>query len=133
MEVTQILDELEAREIRVRVDGEGLALEGPRGALPPELAEEIRRRKPELVEVLSLLGWPEASREWVGRLHRPEARLHPFLGRPVLTPWGRGRLVAVFPDRAVVNLAGRVSVFLPSELRPPGVSIHAEEHFEAVN
>jgi hypothetical protein len=133
MDVTKILDELEAREIRVRVEGEGLALEGPRGALPPELAEEIRRRKPELVDVLSLRGWPEASREWVGRFHRPEARLFPFLGRPVLTPRGRGRLLAVFQDRAMVDRGGRRFVFLPSEIRPPGVANQAEVPFEAVH
>lgn len=133
MDAMQILDELEAREIRVRVEGQGIELVGPRGALTPELEVEIRRRKPELVEVLSLQSWPEASRDAVREYRVPHARLYPFLGRRVLSPRGRGRLLQVFADRAVVNLAGRVSVFLPSEVRPPEVANEYEEPFEAVH
>lgn len=133
MNVEQILVELEARKIRVRIEGEGLALEGPRGALPPELAEEIRRRKPELVKALALFGWPEASQKAAREHGVPHARLYPYLDRTVLTPLGRGRLVEVLPNRAGVHLAGRVFVFLPSEVRPPGVTCQNEEHFEAVH
>lgn len=133
MDVAQILEELDAREIRVRVEGEALALEGPKGSLPPELAEEIRRRKPELLEVLARRDWPESCLEAVTEFGGLRPRLLALVGQAVVTPRGQGRLLQAFADRAVVRLAGRVSVFLPSEVRPPGVEVQAEDHFEVIH
>ncbi len=119
-----ILAELEALSIEVGTDGQVLELVGPRGALRPELEEEIRSRKRDLLELVELQRWPEASREAVRQHGQPWARLYPFLGKSILTPQGAGRLVGVLPERATVVLHGepaRASAFLPSELRPPGV------------
>ena len=121
----EILAELEALSIQVGTDGQVLELVGPRGALRPELAEEIRSRKRDLLELVELQRWPEASREAIRRHGQPWARLYPFLGKPILTPRGAARLVGVFPERATVVLDGEPevpAVFLPSDLRPPGVA-----------
>jgi hypothetical protein len=121
----EILAELEALSIQVGTDGQVLELVGPRGALRPELAEEIRSRKRDLLELVELQQWPEASREAVRRHGEPWARLYPFLGKSILTPRGAARLVGVLPERATVVLdaePSRASFFLPSELRPPGAA-----------
>lgn len=118
----EILAELEALSIQVGTNGQMLELVGPRGALGPELVEEIRSRKRDLLELMELQRWPEASQEAVRRFGKPCARLYPFLDRSVLTPRGAGRLVAVLPERAMVVLDAdpdRAHFFLPSELRPP--------------
>lgn len=129
-----ILEELEARHIQVRTSGQDLELVGPKGALPDELAEEIRRRKRELLELVTLRGWPEESLDALRRFQRPEAKLYPFLGRAVVTPQGHGRLVAVFADRAVVALAiGPPACFMPSEVRPPGVECQDDHPGEVVH
>ena len=128
----EILSELEARRVELRVVGDRLRIR-PVSRVPEFLLEELRSHKAEVVERVALRGWPEASRESVARHRRPEARLFPLLDRTVVTPLGRGRLVEVFPDRAGVHLAGRVLVFLPSEVRPPGVETQTEEPFEAVH
>jgi hypothetical protein len=121
----EILAELEALSIQVGTDGQVLELVGPRGALRPELAEEIRSRKRDLLELIELQRWPEASREAVRRHGEPWARLYPFLGKSILTPRGAARLVGVLPERAMVVLDGEregPSAFLLSELRPPGIA-----------
>lgn len=128
----EILSELEARHVELRVAGDRLRIR-PVSRVPESLLEELRSHKAEVVEVLSFRGWPEASREAVSEFRVPHARLFPFLEQQVTTPQGRGRLVAACSDRAVVRLAGRVSVFLPSEIRPPGVESQYEEPFEAVH
>ena len=128
----EILSELEVRQVELRVVGDSLRIR-PVSRVPESLLEELRCHKAEVVAMVSLRGWPEASRESVARYGRPEARLYPFLGRPVLSPRGPGPLVEVLPDRAGVNLGGRVFVFLPSEIQPPGVENSHEEPFEAVH
>jgi hypothetical protein len=128
----EILSELEARQVELRVVGDRLRIR-PVSRVPEVLLKELRSHKAELVEMVSLRGWPEASRDCVQRFGRPEARLYPFLGRPVVTPEGRGRLVAVLPNWVVVDRAGRVGVFLPSEVRPQGVEGRPEDPFEPVH
>lgn len=132
MRAAEILVELQARHVELVVEGDRLRFR-PVTAVPEELREALRAHKAELIELVELPGWPDNSRDCVRRFRRPEARLYPFLGRPVVTPRGRGRLLEVLSDRAVVNLAGRMSVFLPSEIRPPGVESQYEEPFEAVH
>lgn len=128
----EILSELEARQVELRVAGDRLRIR-PVSRVPEFLLEELRSHKAEVVERVSLRGWPEASWESVTRHRRPEARLFPLLDRTVVTPLGRGQLVEVFPDRAGVHLAGRMLVFLPSEIRPPEIPVQAEDPFEAVH
>jgi TubC N-terminal docking domain len=132
----EILEELEARQIRVRARGLDLELVGPRGALPTALAEEIRRHKEELRRLVTLRGWPEESAASVRQFRTPEARLYPFINLTVVTPQGRGRLLEVLPDRAAVALEreGRRTVYLlPSEIRPPGLASELNEPFETVH
>jgi hypothetical protein len=104
--------------------------------VPDELLAELREHKAELIELVSLRGWPEASRRYVRRLRRPEARLCPFVGRRVVTPLGEGQLLEVVVGRAAVVLdraLEEVSYLLPSEVRPPGLAHLPGELFEAVN
>jgi hypothetical protein len=132
MTAAEILSELEARQVELRLAGDRLRIR-PVSRVPESLLEEIRRHKPELVETLTLRGWPEASRRAVQEFRVPEARLFPFVGKLVWTPDGQGRLVAVAGARAEVAFVDGVAVFLPSEVRPSGVERQDDDPFEAVH
>lgn len=133
MTTETLLMQLSDLGIAVVVSGGRVQLQG-RGPRPSErLLQEIRAHKDEIVAYLDLMEWPEVCLEYVRELGHRTARLYPFVGKAVTTPQGPGRLLQVFPDRAVVHLVGRVSLFLPSEIRPPGVPVQAEDHFEAVH
>lgn len=124
MTAEDLLAEVEALGVAVRLDRHELVLR-PKSRLTPELVERLRAHKAELLDLVELQGWPEASRKAVRRYGAPCARLYPFLGRTILTPEGPGRLLQVLPERATVVLdsrPGRLCAFLPSELRPPGVT-----------
>lgn len=124
MTAEELLNEVKALGVAVTLDRHELVLR-PKSRLTPEIVEELRAHKAELLDLLDLQNWPEVSREAVRRYRVPQARLYPFLGQTVLTPRGAGRLVGVLPERASVLLDGEPehpSVFLPSELRPPGVT-----------
>lgn len=87
--------------------------------------DQLRPHKAELLDLVELPSWPEASRDAVQSFRFPCARLYPFLGREILTPEGSGQLLQVFPERLTVVLdpqPERASVFLPSELRPSEVT-----------
>lgn len=128
----EILSELEARQVELRVTGDRLRLR-PVSRVPDFLLDALRSHKAEVMEALSLRGWPPASREAVREYGSLHARLYPLVKREVTTPCGRGQLIAVTPDRAVVRLAGGEFAFLPSEVGPPGVPVQAEDHFETVH
>jgi hypothetical protein len=133
--VEDLLAEVEALGVTVDLDGDVLTFR-PGSALPPRLVEELRGHKPELLELVSLRGWPEESRDAVRRHCRPEARLYPLVGHEVETPEGDGRLVAVFPDRAAVTLdyaPDRLVYLLPSEVLPPCFDEVPGQPFEAVH
>ncbi len=118
-----LLAQLKRHGLVVRVPGERLRVEGPRGVITDDLRHRLVENKPELIAaLLGAAGWPLESQKTVRRFHRPEARLYPFLGRRVATPQGRGwgRLLGIFADRVIVRQGGRRFVFLPSEVRPPG-------------
>lgn len=135
MNAEELLAEVEALGVTVQSDGDHLRLR-PGSAVPPALVEKIRAHKLELLELLGLRGWPETSRDCVRRFGQPHARLFPFLGRPVATPRGPGRLIQVFRDRAGVALDSdpdRVVYLLPSEVRPPEVVVDPGAPFEAVH
>jgi hypothetical protein len=120
MTAEQLLAEVEALGVTVDLDGDVLRFR-PGSSIPSRLVDELRAHKPELVELVSLRGWPDASRECVRRFQRPEARLYPLLRKNVATPEGPGRLLLVLPDRAAVRLRrepGRVIYLLPSEVQP---------------
>ena len=135
MNAEELLTEVEALGMTVHLDGEVLRFR-PGSVVPPDLVEELRAHKPELVELVNLRGWPEASRDSVRRFRVPEARLYPYLGKPVATRQGPGRLLQVFRDRAAVALdsaPGQVAHLLPSEVRPPGQVGDLDQPFEAVH
>lgn len=130
-----LLAEVEALGVTVDLDGDVLTFR-PGSVIPPHLVEELRVHKPELLELVSLRGWPQASRDAVRRHRRPEARLFPLLGQEVETPEGEGRLVAVFPDRAAVTLdyaPNQLIYVLPSEVVPQYFEDAPGQPFEAVH
>ncbi|MDY7095150.1 MAG: condensation domain-containing protein, partial [Acidobacteriota bacterium] len=51
--VFELLEALQALDVRVWVEGEKLRLNAPKGALTAELKDELRQRKDELLELLS--------------------------------------------------------------------------------
>lgn len=135
MTAAEILSELEARQVELAVAGDRLRFR-PATAVPDDLLTELREHKAEVIELVSLRGWPEASRDYVRRFGRPEARLFPFLGKSVATPLGRARLFQVFQDRVAVALdsdPGRLTYLLPSEVRPPELAGRTEELFETIH
>lgn len=121
---SEILSELQARQVELAVVGDRLRFR-PVSAVPEPLLEALRAHKAEVMDLVELRSWPEASKEAVRRFGKPCARLYPFLGRVVQTPDGPGRLLQVFAERVTVVLdaePSRASFFLPSEVRPPGVA-----------
>ena len=135
MNAEDLLAQVEALGVTVDLDGDVLRFR-PGSALPAHLVEELRVHKPELVELVTLRGWPQASRDAVRRHCRPEARLYPLVGQEVETPEGDGHLVAVFPDRAAVALdhaPGRLVYVLPSEVLPPYFDEDPGQPFEVVH
>lgn len=121
MTADEILSELQTRQVELAVVGDRLRFR-PVSAVPEPLLEALRAHKAEVMDLVELRSWPEASKDAVRRFRQPCARLYPFIGRTIQTPQGPGRLLQVFPERATVAFAatpGTVSFFLPSELRPP--------------
>jgi hypothetical protein len=135
MNAEDLLAEVEALGVTVDLDGDVLRFR-PGSAIPAGLVEELRAHKPELVELVSLRGWPDASRECVRQFGRPEARLYPFLGKTVATRAGRGRLLQVFHERASVLLESdprKVVTLLPSEVWPLEIEAERGHPFESVH
>ena len=52
MTVAELLEQLERLDISVRLDGERLRLNAPKGVLTPDLEAELRQRREELIEFL---------------------------------------------------------------------------------
>lgn len=52
--MTELLRELQARGVRLRLDGDGLAFTAPKGAMTPELLRAMRERKDDLRDWLLL-------------------------------------------------------------------------------
>lgn len=125
MTAEELLAEVESLGVVVTLDHRDLVLR-PKSRLTPQLVERLRTHKPELLDLLELRTWPEASRDAVRRFGQSCARLYPFIGREVETPQGRGRLLQVLQERATVVLdvePDRAKFFIPSEVRPPGVAV----------
>jgi TubC N-terminal docking domain len=123
MDAVELIHQLEARGAEMRILGDRLRVQ-PRSAVPEDLIEEIRKHKPEIMELLRSGGWPTECLESERRFGQPHARLFPLLGRRVATPKGRGRLLQVFASRAAVRLEHAPDILtflLPEEVRPPGL------------
>jgi len=132
MTAEELLEQVKKLGVLVTLDCEDLVLR-PKSRLTPDLVDQLRAHKAELRGLVELQGWPEASRKAVQEFRVPEARLFPFIGELVGTPEGESRLVAVLANRAEVAGLTGLSVFLPSEVRPPEMERLHEEPFEAVH
>ena len=56
MTTAELLEKLRALDIEVRVEGDKLLVNAPKGAITPELSDEVRGRKPEIIAFLQLAG-----------------------------------------------------------------------------
>ena len=118
MTAEELLSEAEAQGLTLVADGARLRIR-PGSRLTPELLSRLRARKAELIELLT---WPEECLEAEREHAQHWARLLPLVDEEVSTPMGKGRLVEVLPERAVVILDRRpvrLAVMLPAEVGPP--------------
>jgi len=109
--VTALLQELRSRDIRVWADGDQLRCTAPTGALTPELREQLRQRKTDIVEFLR-------SAETLTRQERAIVPLQPLgLRAPIFgVPGHNGD---VFCYRFLAQQLGADQPFFG--LQPPGV------------
>jgi hypothetical protein len=125
----ELLATLHRAGAEVKVHGDRLRVEAPRGVLTEEIRQALVEHKPELLAELSIAAtWPAECREAERRFGIPHARLFPLIGRRVSTLAGDGTLVQVFAERVAVRLDAQpheVAYFLPAEVRPPGASAAA--------
>lgn len=120
MNAAELLLQAEAMGIRLVVDGASLRVR-PRSRLTPDFLDGLRTHKEELLELLSLQGWPPESVDGVRRTSNLSERFFPLIGKPVDTPDGGGLLILVTSDRVGVALFGgswQITYFLPWEVRP---------------
>ena len=116
MTVEGLLDELRRRDIRVWADGERLRCDAPAGALTDELAEELRRNKPGLLDFLR-----SVTRQ-AGEL-RAIVPLQPHGRRePVFAVGGHNGDVYCY--RLLAAQLGPDQPFYG--LQPPGSDVHSE-------
>lgn len=114
--VATLLAELRSRDIRIRADGSQLQCDAPAGALTPELREQLRRRKDEIIEFLR-------TAESLARQQRAVVPLQPLGTRmPVFAVGGHNG--DVFCYRALAAALGRDQPFFG--LQPPGLDGHSE-------
>jgi thioesterase domain-containing protein len=114
--VPAFLAELRNRDIRVRAKGDRLQLDAPAGALTPELREQLRRRKDEILEFLR-------AAETLAGQQRAIIPLQPLGTRiPVFGVGGHNG--DVFCYRALAHNLGKDQPFFG--LQPPGLDGHSE-------
>ena len=124
--VPAFLAELRRRDIRIRADGDRLKLDAPAGALTPELTEQLRQRKHEILEFLR-------SAERLTRQQRAIVPLQPLGTRfPIFGVGGHNG--DVFCYRALAAALGKDQPFFG--LQPPGLDgaseplLRVEDHAE---
>ncbi len=84
MTVTELITRLRAQGIRIRAHNDELEIDAPKGALTPELRDELSRRK---VELLRLLSWSRRSGRSIEIPLEPVAR-----HKPLPLSWSQQRL-----------------------------------------
>ena len=99
MDTLALLTELRARQVELRLDGDKLVVQAPKGAVDAPLAEAIRAQKPALMALLREAQGQRAQQEPIPRLGRDRARL----ALPQERLWLAQRLD---PASAVYNLPG---------------------------
>lgn len=114
--VPAFLAELRNRDIRVRAEGKRLQLDAPAGALTPELCEQLRQHKDEILEFLR-------SAEKLAKQQRAIVPLQPMGTRPPIFGVG-GHNGDVFCYRGLAHHLGKDQPFFG--LQPPGLDGHSE-------
>jgi amino acid adenylation domain-containing protein len=105
MTTADFLSELRTRDVRCWVEGDRLRLSVPRGALTPQLQEELARRKPEIVSYLRTSAEPDGRS--VPRIE-PQPRHRPL---PLSFAQERLWFLQRFdPDSTAWNLQASVSL-----------------------
>lgn len=124
------IDELRRLGYRIELDGEEVVCRFVGIGQKPDreqvvlLLLELKAGKAEAVVQLrreASEGWPPESFEAEARFGHRTARLYPFLGRQVLTPYGPGVLHQVIEARCQVAIEGREdrTVEVPADLVRP--------------
>jgi thioesterase domain-containing protein len=116
VKVATLLAKLRDRDIRISVDGDRLRCSALPGRLTPELREELRRHKKEIVEFLRSAGS-------LAQQQRAIVPLQPHGARPPVFAFG-GHNGDVFCFRALAQHLGPDQPFFG--LQPPGLDGHAE-------
>lgn len=114
--VNALLQELRNRDIRIRAEGDRLQCDAPAGALTPELQEQLRRRKQEILAFLR-------QAESLARQQRAIVPLQPLGTRAPVFGVG-GHNGDVFCYRALAQRLGPDQPFFG--LQPPGLDGHSE-------
>jgi thioesterase domain-containing protein len=114
--VPALLQELLSRDIRIRAEGDRLQCDAPAGALTPELQEQLRRRKQEILAFLR-------QAESLAHQQRAIVPLQP-LGTRVPVFGVGGHNGDVFCYRALARHLGKDQPFFG--LQPPGLDGHDE-------
>lgn len=114
--VPAFLAELRSRDIRIRAEGDRLQLDAPTGALTPELREELRQRKDEILAFLQ-------TAETLARQQRAIVPLQPLGTRAPVFGVG-GHNGDIFCYRALAVALGKDQPFFG--LQPPGLDGHGE-------
>jgi len=113
--ISDFIADLNALDIRLGTNGNGLSIDAPEGALTPQLKNELTKRKLEILQFLRPPsektfstddGWPQECLDSEGCYRQPHSRLFPLVGKMVNTPFGKGMLLQVFEKQARVVLVG---------------------------
>jgi len=130
MNVHVLMDSIEAKGIHVRLDGDRIKL-SPKSELTPELIDEVRDHKPELLHFLRS-EWPRQCLNAQKRWGNPHSILYPLIGKRISTSTGRGQLLQVLNQVAAVHVEGHEKVSFvdwrevrPSPETPPEMSTKA--------
>ena len=121
MNASLLLDRLDARGVRVWLEGKQVRVSAPKQALTRQLRLWLNVYETELATVLAFRPrdpWKNAKPLKEGEL--PHQRLYPYLGRRVGTPRGPGILRLVFEKRAEIALEGgdRLIEMAPEDVWP---------------
>jgi hypothetical protein len=98
-----LVRDLEARGASLALEGDGLAIEAPRGVLGPEVIEPLRRHKPELLTFLVARHCECTGEDVAGYLDRNPSR-RALLERPALQGWTPAHSVVATCQRYGVAL-----------------------------
>lgn len=111
MHATELLRRVEYHGAHLGIDGGRVYVE-PVSAIPPELYQDLKSHKRELLTALAAEEWPPESLDCERRFGVPYARLFPLIGTRVQTALGEGKLLQVLNGTAAVVLDAEQVTFL---------------------